>query len=71
MSSSASYHLVGESSTDPDLTIDHQDNDSLQPRSEMGYRLGVFRACYVVALCSIGSFLFAYVSQPIVLYCHD
>lgn len=71
MSSSASYHLVGESSTDPDLTNDDQDSDSLKPRSEMGYRLGVFRACYVVALCSIGSFLFAYVSQWIASYCHD
>lgn len=26
----------------------------------MGRKLGTFRACYVVALCSIGSFLFAY-----------
>ncbi|KAK5452840.1 hypothetical protein LTS15_006988 [Exophiala xenobiotica] len=54
MSSSAGYRLLqqGESS------------ESSPPQSEehiiMGKRLGVFRASYVVALCCIGSFLFAY-----------
>ncbi|KAK5202492.1 hypothetical protein LTR72_011785 [Exophiala xenobiotica] len=54
MSSSAGYRLLqqGESS------------ESSLPQSEediiMGKRLGVFRASYVVALCCIGSFLFAY-----------
>src|ERR1700722_9299342 len=40
--------LTTDSSEDPQLT------------SEMGKRLGTFRAIYLVALCSMGSFLFAY-----------
>jgi MFS family permease len=31
-----------------------------QPTAAMGKRLGTFRATYLVALCSMGSFLFAY-----------
>ena len=31
-----------------------------QPTAAMGKRLGAFRATYLVALCSMGSFLFAY-----------
>lgn len=62
MSSSAAYHLLGESSTDPVDT--DLDEDELSLRADvvnMSQRLGTFRAVYVVALCSIGSFLFAYV----------
>lgn len=58
MSSSTGYHLVGEPS---DRNDGDDDSNSIQLQTAMGYRLGVFRACYVVALCSIGSFLFAYV----------
>lgn len=63
MSSSTAYHLVGESSNHTDLETDEDDASPVQRGTDMGYRLGVFRACYVVALCSIGSFLFAYVRR--------
>jgi len=47
-----------------------------QPPSEvpedaimMGKKLGTFRAVYLVALCSMGSFLFAYVSNHMLDSC--
>jgi sugar porter (SP) family MFS transporter len=45
--------------------LDQQSSEADQPsggylRSTMGKRLGTFRAIYVVAVCAIGSFLFAY-----------
>lgn len=53
-SSSTGYQLLhqGESS---EATPAPTEQETI-----MGKRLGTFRACYVVALCSIGSFLFAY-----------
>jgi hypothetical protein len=63
MSSSVAYHLVGQSSTDPDPDFDDDDTVSNAETVAMTQRLGTFRAVYVVALCSIGSFLFAYVRQ--------
>jgi MFS family permease len=52
--SSAGYRLLdqGESSDAPAI--------STKEEIKMGKALGTFRACYVVALCCIGSFLFAY-----------
>jgi MFS family permease len=52
----------------PDLFLRRQEGyqplntDSSEPQSTaaMGKRLGTFRAIYLVALCSMGSFLFAY-----------
>ncbi|KAK4944930.1 hypothetical protein LTR10_015849 [Elasticomyces elasticus] len=54
MSSSAGYHLLqqGDTSDSTPSPTAHE--------TAMGKRLGTFRACYVVALCCIGSFLFAY-----------
>ena len=48
------YHLLhqGESSESALIATERE--------IEMGKALGTFRACYVVALCCIGSFLFAY-----------
>ena len=60
-SSSTAYHLLGQSSTDPDTELDHDEPSPDPSTINMGKRLGTFRAVYVVALCSIGSFLFAYV----------
>lgn len=60
-SSSAAYHLLVQSSTDPDTELDHDEASPDPEVTKMGKRLGTFRAVYVVALCSIGSFLFAYV----------
>jgi MFS family permease len=53
-SSSGGYHLLdqGESSSSP--------TQATEQEIKMGKTLGTFRACYVVALCCIGSFLFAY-----------
>jgi MFS family permease len=52
----------------PELFLQRQegyqpvDTDASAPQSTaaMGKRLGTFRAIYLVALCSMGSFLFAY-----------
>jgi hypothetical protein len=63
MSSSVAYHLVGQSSTDPDPDFDDDETSSNAETVAMTQRLGTFRAVYVVALCSIGSFLFAYVGH--------
>ena len=63
-SSSVAYHLLGQSSTDPDIEPDPP-QASLDPIViKMGKQLGTFRAVYLVAICSIGSFLFAYVRSP-------
>ncbi len=53
-SSSTGYQLVQQS--------EHFEPSSASSEQEieMGKALGTFRACYVVALCCIGSFLFAY-----------
>ncbi|KAJ9605350.1 hypothetical protein H2200_010007 [Cladophialophora chaetospira] len=53
-SSSSGYHLLrqGEPSEAPSASTEEE--------IKMGKTLGTFRACYVVALCCIGSFLFAY-----------
>ena len=58
MASSTGYHLVGEAF----VGSEHQPEEvsSFEQRSAMGKQLGTFRAIYVVALCAIGSFLFAY-----------
>lgn len=54
MSSSTGYRLLqqGESSESPPLPTEQE--------TIMGKKLGLFRAWYIVGLCSIGSFLFAY-----------
>ena len=69
MSNATSYHLLGESSTSPDIDDDNDDNDEVDSpllitSTKMGKRLGTFRVFYLVALCCIGSFLFAYVGKP-------
>ena len=62
MASSAGYRLLDQASTDLDIEPEENETASLQQTSAMGKQLGTFRAAYVVALCAIGSFLFAYVS---------
>ncbi len=62
MASSVRYQLLGQASTDPDIESEEDETAPLQQSSAMGKRLGTFRAVLVVALCAIGSFLFAYVS---------
>lgn len=57
--------LASSSSTDFEAPTDTGGDDDLasitgEADLEMSPSLGTFRACYVVALCSIGSFLFAY-----------
>lgn len=61
MSTSTAYHLVGQSSSDPDPDLDHDEVEQDPTAAKIGKRLGAFRAVYLVALCCIGSFLFAYV----------
>ena len=61
--SSAAYHLLGQSSTDPETELDDHEAEPDATEIKMGQRLGTFRAVYVVALCCIGSFLFAYVRE--------
>ena len=62
-SSSATYHLLGQSSTDLDTEVDEGQVERDATTVKMSQRLGTFRAVYVVALCCIGSFLFAYVRE--------
>lgn len=61
MSTSVGYQLLEQS---PDSAGPSSDQIRIFNRDNpnMGKALGTFRAVYVVALCSIGSFLFAYVS---------
>jgi hypothetical protein len=65
MASSATYHLLGQSPTDPDTEPEEDESAPTQQASEMGQRLGTLRAIYVVAVCTIGSFLFAYVCESL------
>ncbi|KIW41398.1 uncharacterized protein PV06_06960 [Exophiala oligosperma] len=55
MSSLATYHLLDQAESS-----ESSDSPTQQTNLAMGKRLGLFRACYVVGLCCIGSFLFAY-----------
>lgn len=57
MASSAGYRLLYEP---PASSATDQESDIPPSTSKMGKRLGTFRAVYVVALCAIGSFLFAF-----------
>lgn len=54
MSSSAGYRLLQQGE------ISDAFSSPTAPDTTMGKQLGLFRACYVVGLCCIGSFLFAY-----------
>ncbi|KIW29925.1 uncharacterized protein PV07_05710 [Cladophialophora immunda] len=53
-SSSAGYQLLQQGDTPETAPA------ATEEEINMGKSLGTFRACYVVALCCIGSFLFAY-----------
>lgn len=57
-SSAAGYHLLDASTNSQHL--DEASQQRLPPASKMAKRLGTFRAVYVVSLCAIGSFLFAF-----------
>jgi len=66
-SSSAVYHRLDRaSSSNINSLQDHDSDDGTEEATinadldKMSNRLGTFRAVYVVSLCSIGSFLFAY-----------
>lgn len=56
--SSSNLHIGAETDFNQTLLV----QDTSQQAKTMGKQLGTIRAWYVVALCSIGSFLFAYVS---------
>ena len=66
-SSSAVYHRLDRASSSPTSSLQGYDSEDEAEEASldtdlgnMSNRLGTFRAIYVVSLCSIGSFLFAY-----------
>lgn len=67
-SSSAVYHRLDQADSSSASSLQDHESDDNEVEEEspdfefdgMSNKLGTFRAIYVVALCSIGSFLFAY-----------